>query len=270
MLKPILTSEEFAAIDSSWHEHYTAVGDGTGTYRIDLGASVFLSDQDPVGLVSALTNERQQHTATKGKFNLIVAERDAAKRAAELSSATKEGDVSAIKDVFTKQMADMKSSFEGQLKEEKKRQKLQQLEVANQHVRNVALKIATDTFGSNAGIMLLNVQERLVAKPAEQIGQLPTVEYLNAQLQPDLAATEKSFTDSLLTDDRFKAMVVVSKASGGSANGVGTSVSVSTAKQDGSKKTFVDYSSSDLVTLSRENPDAYKQLLETKTNVTTF
>jgi len=137
--------------------------------------------------------------------------------------------------------------------------KAQNLKAAQQQVTEQALKISTQLFGTNALLMLPHVQQRMQAT-VDSSG-VARVELLDAATGgPSIDQNLDNFRNSLSTNETFKGMVVLSNASGGSANDSKSS-SATTTKEDGSPKKYKDFKSGELVLLKRNQPDVFEALL---------
>lgn len=258
-LKSTITAYEFAALNPLLQAEYK--GQADSTYKLDLGGS-FVYDKDPSALLNAVELERKEHAATKAKFDEIVQERDDAKKAAELAKLQKTGDADQLKKYFEVQSQELKVHFESQLKAQTDKMERQLVASAEQFKRAKATEIATELFGSSATAFLPAILQSMAVKPND-LGAEPTLEFLDSSGTPMLNATKETFKQRYLTDPVFKPMIVGSKASGGSAN-EGTTNVPANRKADGSPKIWRDYKSGELVTLKKNSPDEYKQLLENR------
>jgi hypothetical protein len=252
MLALTLTTAEFTAISDDLKKEYQLTTDGT--YKLDLGPNVFTTDKDPEGLFSALEKTREELKTVKAVADKFEAEK-------------KQTEIDGIKSV-----AELKEHFQSQLDardaaakaaEEKQKVELaaQRQNNADRMAREKALTIASELFGTNAAIMLPHVQGMLKGKVSAE-GQA-SIEITDiATNLPSIDQSFENFQKSLSTNEMFKSMVVVSKASGGSANGDGKSTTLATTKDDGSPKTYNDYNSGELVRMKRDQPEAFQTLLE--------
>lgn len=254
-LKTKLTAFEYAALNDVLKAEYKIQSDGN--YTIDLGGA-FVTDKDPSALMNALELERNEHKATKSKFDSVVAERDAAKKQAELAALQKTGDAEQLKQFFEKQMAEVKATFEAQQAAEKQKIELQQKAMAEQFRKNKATELATELFGSKAPLFVPALLEKMTVKTGE-FGQEPVLEFVGDNGVPLLGATKESFKQTLLTNPLYKDMIVVSHASGGSAN-EGKDIP-GTRNSDGSPRKFKDYSSGELMRLKKNSPEEFRKLL---------
>lgn len=250
-LKPILTTVEFETLADTLKTEYKLQGDGT--YKLDL-VGAFLTDKDPAGLLSALENERKEHASTKSKFDSIIQERDAAKKAEELAKATKSGDIEQLKAHFQLQIDEQKKLFEAERQQQKEAIEAQRKAAADQARDAKAMSIATELFGTKAPIMLPHVKARLEGVP----GDIPAVQFLDSSGKPDLIGNEETLKQSFLTNDTYADMLVVSNASGGSANGGTKQIPSRTAS--GQAKRFGDYSPGELSKIRQDNPREYDRL----------
>jgi hypothetical protein len=253
-LKPTLTGFEFAALPDVIKSEYKVQADGS--YKLDLGGFHVL-DKDPTALMNALEFERNEHKQTKSKFDEIARERDEAKKAAELAKLQKEGDLDALKKFFTEQQEQQRLQFESQVKAQMEQVERQKQAAAEQYRKTKAMELATELFGQKAPILLPAIMQNIAVKVSE-FGAEPTVEFLGDNGTPILGATKETFKQKFLTDPLYKDMIVVSHASGGSANE--STANVSSLTQEGKPKRFDDYSSGDLVELLRTNPNEYNRL----------
>lgn len=258
-LKHTITGFEFAALNDTLKAEYKIQSDGN--YKLDLGG-LFVVDKDPSALMNALELERNEHKQTKSKFDDITRERDEAKKAAELAQLQKSGDVEALKKFFTEQQEQQRLQFEAQVKAQMEQVEQQKKAAAEQYRRTKAMELATELFGQKAPILLPAILQNIAVKPSD-FGVEPTIEFLGENGTPMLGATKDTFKQKFLTDPLYKDMIVVSQASGGSAN-EGTNHVPATRKADGSPRTFKDYSPGELVRLKKSSPDEFKKLLENR------
>lgn len=251
-LRYTLTAFEHASLNDALKAEYKL--GVNGQYTLDM-PGVFVTDKDPSGLMSALENERAQHTATKTHLDRLEAEAKAAKQAADLAKAQAGGDVEALKKLFADQLKQSEETFKKQLEERdaiaaaSRKQAAEQMRIAE------ANKIAADIFGVKAPIMLPHILNSLTIGE----GDTPTIQYLGADGKPDLLATPETFKKSFLTNPLFKDMVVISQASGGSANDGKGNVPAA-RKPDGTARTYDDYKPGELMALKQSNPELFSQL----------
>jgi len=249
-LKHKVNATELALLPEVLKSEYVFQADGN--YALDLGG-VFVTDKDPVGLMSALEGERSEHKATKTHLTRLESERDQARKEKELAEAAKTGDVEQLKAFFKAQNEELSKQFQEQIKAEKAVVEKQRVTNAEQFRVNEANKIAAELFGKRAQLLVPHVLQNLKAIP----GETPSLEFLNSAGQPDLTLNMESYKKSFLTHPLFADMVVATSASGGSAN---DGTHVPSSKADGTKKGFNDYSSGELVTLFTGNPAEYERL----------
>lgn len=254
-LKITLTGEEVKAIPETIRSHYILQVDGS--YKLDLGG-LFTTDKDPAGLFSALEAERKQNTESQAYIAKIKVERKQIEHEKALLEAQKANDLEAIKKITQEQVDAVRKTFEEKEKQREVEMKAQRELVAEQYRQSEAAKIASKLFGTQAPLVLPHILNNLRCTPSDILGQPPKMEFLNAQGQPDLLATIETYEQSLLTNPMFKPILVVSKASGGSASD--TRTGIASVKADGTQKSFDDYSSGDLVELLTKHPAEYDRL----------
>ena len=252
-LQPTVNSDEYKDLPVALQEHYELGTDGSYALKVNGG---YFTDKDPKGLMSALENERSEHAATKAKFDEIVSERDTAKKEADLAKAAKSGNEEKLKELFQAQMDAMEAKYKEREQAQQEQIEKQRLVAAQEHLESTAKDLATEVFGKKAPLVLPHILQRM--KPVA--GETPGIEFLNANGEPDLTGSLESLKESFLTNDMFSDMIVVSQASGGSANDRKTGVSGGSIPSQNSKKSFNDYSSGELATLLAENPDEYTRL----------
>lgn len=254
-LKPTISAFDFAALKDVLKSEYKLQSDGN--YRLDLDGG-FITDKDPTALMNALDAERNEHKATKSKFDSIVKERDDAKKAAELAELQKKGNTEELRKFFEEQQKAQQATFEAQQKIQNDRIEAQKIAAAEAFRKTKALELATELFGQKAPIMVPALLQQIKVTPTE-FGVEPVLEFVNEAGQPILGATKDSYKASLLTNPLYKDMIVASHASGGSANG-GNSNVPSTRNSDGTAKTWKDYSSGELVRLKKNFPEEFARL----------
>ena len=255
MLKVLLTAIEFADLVDGVKEHYQLQPDGT--YKVDLGPDVFTTDKDPAGLISALEKEREENKKVKAladKFEKQIQD-------AELSKLT---DIDEIKENYAKQLEDFKKT---QLEEKRKQEaqlKAQQQQIADRTSQQQALKLASDIFGTNAAIMLPHVQNMMkgVVDPTTGEARVELVDSTTGQ--PLLDQSLENLRQSISTNEIFKPMIVVSHASGGSANGDGNSPGVKLTDDKGNNRKYGDLSTDELVKLKKESPEKFRELYDSR------
>lgn len=254
MIKVSLTAAEFAELPDALKEHYKLGADGG--YTVDLGPDVYTTDRDPAGLLSALEAEREETRKAKAAADRLEAEAKKAK----LEGATSVEEVTAH---FTAELEAMK-------KAQKDREKAAAAELAQQRqasadtaAREAALKLATDIFGDKAALMLPHVQARFQGTVAED-GSVGMKLIDPTTGQPSLDQSLENLKQSLSTNPMYKDMVVVSKASGGSANG-GNGSPATLTKDDGTAKKWGDFSSGELMRLKQQQPEVFENLRNTRT-----
>ena len=256
MLKVSLSAAEYTELDDVLKNEYALQTDGA--YKVDLGPDVFTTDRDPVGLMSALTKERDENRKVREVADRLEAER----KTAELDGAK---NVEQVRELFRKELEerDAKAKEEREAREAELMQQRQTN--ATRLANEEALKIASDLYGSQASLMLPHVQARIKGKVMEN-GE-PLMEVVDPTTQtPILDQNFENLRKTLSTDPMFKSMVVVSNASGGSANGDGMKNTLATTKDDGTLKSYRDYNSGELVRLKRDQPDVFESLRQAQTS----
>lgn len=247
-----ITAFEHAALNDALKGEYKLGTDGQ--YTLDM-PGVFVTDKDPQGLLSALQAERDQHASTKAHLTRLETERDEAKRAADLAKAQKDGDAAALQKLFEDERNKLQQTFQKQLEEQKAAIEASRKQAAEQMRLSEANKLAAELFGVKAPIMVPHILNNLSVSSDE----IPTIQFLNGEGKPDPTLNAESYKKSLLTNPLFADMVVVSKASGGSAND-GKGKIPATTKEDGSPKTFKDYTPGELMRIKREQPELWSKI----------
>ena len=254
-LKPTLNAFEHAALPEALKAEYKVKTDGT--FGIDL-VGAFITDKDPQGLLSALESERNDHKATKLKFDSIVAQKNAAEEAAKLAELQKTGNSEELRKHFEQQNKVQKEQFEAQMKEYNDRLKAQQVAQAESYRKAEVTALASQLFGTKAPLLVPALMQQIKVT-ASEFGADPSLEFFDESGKPLLGATKDSFRASLLTNPLLKDMIVASQASGGSANEGKSNVPAST-KSDGSARTYKDYKPGELMALKQSNPQLFNQL----------
>jgi len=251
-LKHKISATEFEALADAFKAEYKIQADMS--YQLDLGEGVYITDKDPSGLMSALEREREETKKAKAAADRLEAE----KKAAELAKIT---DVDAIKEHFKKELEERDKRSADERKAAEKVQREQQQKTAEQIKRTKALEIASELFGTNAPLMLPHIEMALKAVP----GDSPKVEIVDPSTgMPALDQNFENWKKTLSTNPIYSPMIVVSKASGGSANDGKSSGLPNGTKDDGKPKTYADYSPAELLALKREKPELFQQLKSTK------
>ena len=251
MLNVTLDATKFAALSDELKGQYNLQSDGS--YKLDLGG-VFTTDKDPAGLFSALEKEREENKKLKTIADGF--ESDAAKAAADKLAAD-QGNLKTVEDVRAHFEAELKKRDDATVAEKNRLQAL----TAAQALDAKAMEVAQAVFKDNAAIMLPHVKAQLTVLP----GDTPVVQVLDATTgTASMDQNFENFHKALSTDERFAPMVVVSKASGGSANGDKFN-GLATTKDDGTQKTYGDFNSGELVRLRSEQPEKFQQLLTSRT-----
>lgn len=250
-LKYKISSTEFASLSDDMKKEYKMQGDFT--YQLDLGENVFVTDKDPAGLMSALEAEREETRKAKAAADRLENEKKEAERA-------KITDVEELKAHFQKELEERDKRAEADRKTAEKRQLEQQRSAAEALRKQTALEAASSLFGTNAPLMLPHLEQALRAVP----GDSPKVEIIDPTTGlPSVDQNLENWKKSLSTNELYKPMIVVSKASGGSAND-GKGLGTSGTREDGKPKTYYDYKPSELLALKRENPELFSQIRSTK------
>ena len=145
MLKVSLSAAEYTELDDVLKNEYALQTDGV--YKVDLGPDVFTTDRDPVGLMSALTKERDENRKVREVADRLEAER----KTAELDGAK---NVEQVRELFRKELEerDAKAKEEREAREAELMQQRQTN--ATRLANEEALKIASDLYGSQASLML--------------------------------------------------------------------------------------------------------------------
>lgn len=251
MLNVTLTSEQFELLSDPLKAEYKL--DVTGKYNLDLQPDVFITDKDPKGLMSALEAEREESKRVRAIADAF-----------ELKA--KETEVAGLKTV-----EEVKVHMAGELLklQDQRRQDLEQQAAELQKQREAtakqqadakALEVATTLFGTKAALMLPHVRAQVVGK-LDSAGQ-PIVEIVDPSTgNASIDQNFDNFSKGLSTNPLYSDMVVVSNASGGSANGGNPSKGTNS---DGTPLKFNDYKPTELVALRKSDPDLFQQLLKQK------
>jgi len=253
MLKVTLTAAEFAALPELVQAHYKAAFDGS--YSLDLGPSVFTTDKDPKALMNALEHERNETAKAKAAADRLEEE-------ARKEKQNKLTNVDEIKKHYESELDKVKKENAAAEKKRKADELAQKQNTADRMADAEALKLASDLFGTNAMLLQPHIAKG-VKGIVDENGQ-PQVQYVDmTNGLPLLEQNAEKVRETLSTNPIFKPMVVVSNASGGSANGDQTPSLVQN-KEDGTPKAYGDYTSGELVRLKRDQPEDFKKLLETR------
>jgi len=251
-LKHKITSSEFETLSDELKKEYKIQADMS--YQLDLGQGVYVTDRDPTGLMSALEAEREETRKAKAAADRLEAE----KKAAEMAKIT---DVEELKKHFDNELKEIQKKAEAERREAEKQRVAQQQQAAEQVRKQRALEVASELFGSHAPIMLPHVEAQLKAVP----GESPKVEIIDpASGQPSIDQSLENWKKSLSTNPLYSPMVVVSRASGGSANGGQSTGLPASTTNDGKPKTYADYKPAELLAIKREQPDVFQQLKSQK------
>lgn len=251
-LKHKITASEFETLSDELKAEYKIQADMS--YRIDLGEGMFVTDKDPAGLMSALENERAETAKAKAAADRLEQDKIAAEREKITS-------VEDLKKHYDDQFAAIKKQQEAEKRAAEKAKAEQQTAAAEQLRKQKALEIASKLFGSNMPLMLPHIEAGLKAVP----GDAPKVEIIDPSTgMPNVDQNFENWEKSLSTNDLYKPMVVVSKASGGSANdGKGLGLPSGT-RDDGKPRTYADYKPAELLAMKREKPELFQQLKSQK------
>lgn len=258
-VKAILNAFEYASIPEVLKAEYKLKADGT--YGLDL-TGAFITDKDPTGLINALNAEREEHKATKSKFDSIVAQKEAAEQAAKLAELQKNGNSEELRKHFEAQNKLMKDQFEAQMKEHNDKLKAQQVAQAESYRKAQATALAAELFGQKGPLLVPALLQQIKATPSE-FGVDPVLEFFDESGKPLLGATKESFKQGLLTNPLLKDMIVASSASGGSANEGKNKVPAST-KSDGTARTYNDYKPGELMALKQSDPALFNSLKQSR------
>lgn len=251
-LKHKITAVEFESLSDELKGEYKIQADMS--YQIDLGEGFYVTDKDPAGLMSALENERAETAKAKAAADRLEQEKIEAERSKITS-------VEELKAHYDNQFAEMKKQQEAEKRAAEKAKVAQQAEAAEQFKKQKALEIASKLFGKNTPLMLPHIEAALKAVP----GDSPKAEIIDPTTGlPSVDQSFENFEKSLSTNDLYKPMIVVSNASGGSANdGKGLGLPSGT-RDDGKPKTYADYKPSELLAMKREKPELFQQLKSQK------
>lgn len=248
-LKHKITATEFEALADAFKAEYKIQADMS--YQLDLGEGVYITDKDPSGLMSALEREREETKKAKAAADRLESE----KKAAEVAKIT---DVDALKAHFQKELEERDKRAADERKAAEKLAREQQMQVAEQSKRSKALEVASTLFGTNAPLMLPHIE---MALKATEKG----VEIVDPAT--GLPAIDQNFDNwkkTLSTNPLYAPMIVVSRASGGSANDGKSSGIPGGTREDGKPKTYADYKPGELLAIKQKEPALYEQLKSTK------
>ena len=254
-LKTKITATEHSTLSDELKAEYKLQPDMS--YSLDLGEGVFVTDKDPAGLMSALENERKQHAATKKAADKLEAE----KLEADRKGMT---DVEEVKASFQKQFDDYKKEVAAEKKRDADERKATLQKAVESQVRSKALEVASKLFGTNAALMLPHVEQRLGVINGDSDN--PAIGIIDpATGQQSLDQNFENFEKSLSTHPSFAPMVVVSKASGGSANDGKSTGLPSGTTDDGKPKTYKDYEPTELMKIKQSDPARFEEIKSTIT-----
>lgn len=254
-----ITADQHAALSDVEKAHYTVQSDGKFKLSItDEGSSVFITDKDPTALMTALEHERGETAKAKAAANKLEAEKLAAERAGIT-------DVEELTKSFQAQLDARDKAAKDAQKAAEKAKTESQATAAETLRKQTALKVSAELFGTNAAIMLPHVESIITGVP----GETATVQYNDpATGQPAIDQNFDKWKESVSTHAPFAPMIVVSNASGGSANGQ-AGAQPSGQKADGTAKGFDDYKADELVAM-RSTPEGIKQYDRLKAECSRF
>lgn len=196
-LKRKITKAEFDALPDVLKSEYKEHGDG---YTLDT--------DDAAELSAALERQKKEAKAAKDRADALQKEKDdaeAARLAAEEEAARKSGDVSAIE-------ASWQAKLDAEKKKADERAKRLQDTVRQLLVTNVARAIA-DEISTVPDLLLPHIEKRLAV---EYDGDDAKTRVLDATGKPS-AATIEELAQEFVANDKYAAIIVASKASGGNA-----------------------------------------------------
>lgn len=250
-LKHKISATEFGALPEVLKSEYKIQADMS--YKLDLGDGVFITDKDPAGLLSALESEREETRKAKAAADRLEADKKQSERD-KLTS------VDEIKAHFQKELDERDKRAAAEKKEIERKQLEQAKTVAEGMRKQKALEIASELFGTSAPIMLPHIEMGLKAVA----GDVPKIEIIDpASGLPVLDQNFENWKKVLSTNPLYAPMIVVSKASGGSANG-GKSSGIPGTRDDGKPKTYGDYKPGELLAIKQSDPKLFEHLLSTK------
>lgn len=232
-LKRKITNEEFEGLNEVLKAEYK-----------EKDGSYFLDAEDASSLQNALERERQEKAQAKTDLEQVKADLAALKAEKETANADKNRktrDYDALEADYNRKLSEKETSF--QTSEQKLKDTIKTMLVDNK-----ALTIATEAFGDNADVMLPHVMKRL---QADFDGDMPTTRVLDKNGQPS-ANTLDELMKEFVDNPRYASMVVVSRASGGSANGKAANGSAGNKKPE-------DMDDAERAQLFRSNPEAFYQ-----------
>lgn len=251
-LKHTISATEHAALSDSLKGEYKMQADFT--YKLDLGEGVFVTDKDPAGLMSALEKEREENRKVKAIADRLEMEKKETERAGLTN-------VEEIKAHFQKELEERDKRAAAEKKEIEKQRLEQQQNTADQVKKTKALELATSLFGANAPIMLPHIEMSMKAVA----GDTPRVEIIDPSTGlPSIDQNFDNFKQKLLTNPMYAPMIVVSKASGGSASDGKSSGLPDGTNADGKPKTYKDYMPGELLAIKRSNPELFTKLQSTQ------
>ena len=247
-LKVKLTSAEYEALPDVLKTEYKMQADMS--YAIDLGVGTFVTDQDPAGLKSALENEREETRKAKAAADRLEKEKLEAERAGIT-------DVEKLRESFSKELADERKRVADEKAAEAKQRKEAQELAAAQLVKTRALEIAAPLFGTGAAVVLPHIEGMLQPVP----GEVPGVQFVDPVTKTPLLDQDlENFKKTLSTNELLKPMLVVSRASGGSANDRKSSGLPAGTTADGKPKTYDDYKPGELKAIKDSDPAKFEAL----------
>lgn len=195
MLKRKITAEEFAALDPSLQAYYKAHG-----------AGYVLNTDEATELETALNRVKEEARLAKERADALLAEKEAAEAAriaAEEETARKKGDVTALEASWQAKVEAEKRKGEEAI--EKLRAQLRKL-----LVRDKARALAEE-ISNSPEVILPHIESRL---SVEYDGDDAKTRILDAEGKPS-AATIDDLKQEFVANDKFAAIIIGSKASGG-------------------------------------------------------
>lgn len=229
-------------LDEALRSHYKAGSDGKfylETDKGDVGALVRAKEHEKTLRTTAEANlatvTEQLTAATEGKTAAETARDEALRK--------KTGDVTALEASWQskvdaeKQRADgLETSLTG--------------EINRLLVSDTAQKIAAE-ISTVPDLIAPIIEKRLAAEKGAE-GKFHT-RILDAEGKPSASSLD-DLKQELLANEKYAAIMVSGKGSGGGAHGSGSGGGAS------EKKKFLDYSDSELVVLRNSDPDTYNRL----------
>lgn len=234
-LKRKITKAEHAALIPALQVEYKAEGE-----EFVLDAEGF---EDPAELRRAKDREVEARKA---------AEKKAADAAEELrlskeSTARTSGDIVTLEKSWKDKLAANDASHKAEIAKLDKH-------LQSTLVDSVASQLAAEIAGENAAILLPHIQRRLTA---DLSSDTPLTRVLDADGKPSASSVE-DLRKEFVANPRFKAVVIVSKASGGGAAGNGSKNGNGGAGAGAENKKFKDLNDAERVALYKADPAAFE------------